>query len=651
MSLLLLPAHAAEDEEEPEPGEDWNKTLVRGMARFTDDDVQDLLSKRAEVNCRDDSGWTPLTAAVAFGSQHVVEELLKTQKGIRTRARIRLDDRNAQGRSALHVSARKGRHDLVPLLLRARCTIDLQDTEGWTALHHAAYNGNSEVIYALVEASADILIQGRGGLTPSQVTKLKTVAGHLSEQALDLLRPPASVDFTKHIIPVLKDEDMTPYDKLQAIIGLHGVGQNARNLRLHEFFFDPRHGPNKARLRKMWEGLAQPMLQRLKSGQTDLSPLEKHMAEEERNARLMEIKVRAVEQKQFLRQWFQSTKGLRPSQDWKHCNRLGYGDELEAAVAVERCLFQEEVNNLYVAMQEEEGCDTLVSMPAEEVPHPKHLSQLSVHPIPVWLEDLDPEAAFEALRSVAAYGMGTKDDEDALLAWADLLTTHGDFDTGEHFWLNAYKLWLSEYAKAADSEFQSTVKRIVDRFNEMYACEGLEARYHSARAKTYQRLKAKEREFGIPDAKTYNGRTVASRILDVVRGSITVDSPRAAHVLVEDFFKPLSGKASKLKLVRVVNGFSKEAPDRNRRFIEMNVSLNCGSLVSRCGRPGVSIRVAVVGEVQINVERFLAVRKRCNLLTKFAKGDFDWPPEESCLGGGASMGGTEGADDLPMPSR
>merc|ERR1712204_98973 len=133
-----------------------------------------------------------------------------------------------------------------------------------------------------------------------------------------------------------------------------------------------------------------------------------------------------------------------------------------------------------------------------------------------------------------------KDDSEALVRFVELVTVRQDFDTGFDFWRNIYKLWLAAYAKVIDSEFQRKIKKIIDEFNVAYEAKGLHANYRIGPVKTYERMKAQELEYCKPTHKTYEGRTQASSFLDIVRGTVMVNSPRAAVKLVNEYFRPLT---------------------------------------------------------------------------------------------------------------
>jgi hypothetical protein len=265
-----------------------------------------------------------------------------------------------------------------------------------------------------------------------------------------------------------------------------------------------------------------------------------------------------------------------------------------------------------------------VSLAAEEILNKQCLSQLDAHQIPLWLEQQDPAGAFEALRLVTAAGMG-KDDDDSVLCFIDLLTQNHDFLTGKGFWKNVYRLWLRAYARVAEGEFHKGVQSVLTKYHEQHPEEEMQAVFKQVPVKSYERMKEKERRFGESSHETYKGRTAAANILDVVRNSITVKCPKAAMVLINEYFKPLNKTGSKMQLVRIVNRFNDKAETlAGYRNIEMNIMWNGGLRASACGRPSHSMQLCIIGEVQIVLDSFLKVRKRRHLLYKCSRGTFDW---------------------------
>uniref|UniRef100_A0A182PMH7 ANK_REP_REGION domain-containing protein n=1 Tax=Anopheles epiroticus TaxID=199890 RepID=A0A182PMH7_9DIPT len=178
--------------------------------------VEFLVQKGADVNRKDNEGWTPLHAtascgflsiaryliengtdlasinsdgelAVDLASSDAMEDLIQhhlDEQGIdceearKAEERIMLSDATKwlrtdssdcdkahpkTGATAIHVAAAKGYIGVLKLLLEGRGDIDRQDVDGWTPLHAAAYWGQKEATQMLLNASADIDIQNYSG--------------------------------------------------------------------------------------------------------------------------------------------------------------------------------------------------------------------------------------------------------------------------------------------------------------------------------------------------------------------------------------------------------------------------------------------------------------------------------------------------------
>jgi len=556
-----------------------------------------------------------------------LEVLLRTNS-VFGAAKLQLDGRNARGRAPLHVAARKGFADLITLLLGARSDPDSQDADGWTALHHACFNGNDDVVEELVRGGAHTFVRGSLGFTPLMAASLPGHCGDLKKSTKELLAPPDTVGFGQKIAPVLNDREIAVYDKLRTLLELPGVNYNPHSLRLYEQLFPSIAGPSKVRLQKFWENLIRPLIRRMRTRETDLDPLSCHLSEEAAQQRAHDIESRLRDQKLFLVQWLLDSMGPKFSPEWKFENRNSYIEEWHSLIDEELDIFQVELDELYAKMLEQEGGKELAAMPAEEVLTDRYRTQLSAHPIPVWVEEPDPAGAFEALRNVCGLGPTIKDDDEAIMSFAEMLTLNPDMDTGAKFWKNIYRFWLCRYAEALAMEFHAKIKSVVESFNGTHEKMGRKATYTIAKVKSYERIKEKEKLYGTSSHETYEGRTVAGKVLDVVRGSITVDGPLAAQLMVEDYFKPLRLLENKMILVKITNRFSREAEtQRGYRSIEMNIFWDGGARLSPCGRPGMNLNTAIVGEVQIVLQDFLNVKKRRHVVWKCSNGIFDHPPE------------------------
>lgn len=619
LRLLLLPetAHAPFSDDHLK----LSRELVHCMSSLADKQVRELIQKHADVNYKEESGWTALSAAVFWGKKDAVETILRLgNQGFGRH--VRIDMQNPKGRSALHIAARKGRVELIPMLVPARADVDLQDGDGWTPLHHATFNGMDAVVEALIQAGASALAIASNGFTPYMMASLPSCSAQLRESTLKLIEPDDSVNFSKKILPILNGASLKTYDKIEALQSLPTVNLNWKNLRLYEQYFHGRIGPNKVRLQKTYECLVQELIRRLRTDETDTDPTGPHLSDE-MNAELVDESARRRrDQRNFLKQWFQDTMGPPISRDWHWESRESYRQELEECIQEEVLAYRQRFDDLYAKMKEQDGGEELCSLAADEVLASDYLLQTGAHPILPWLDTMSMPECFEALRCLQVRGMG-KDEDESLMSFMDLICMDSDFETGKSFWRNVYKLWLVHYAQMIQTEFHQKVKAICKEFNAACAEQGYSVTFKLPHSKTYSSMKRKEvslLENCGPDAEV---RYLASGILDVVRLSLMPNCPAAAMKLIDEYFRPLAAK-DHMSLVRIINGFH---PDAHTRFgyrnVVLNVFLEGGIRATPCGRPNQQVHVAHIGEIQIVLAEFVAEKKRVHLIEKFLDGHFD----------------------------
>lgn len=117
-----------------------------------------LLKRKADVNCQDISGVTPLQLAARNGKGKCIQKLLEFK------ADIHLS--NKEGMTAIHWLASNGRTELLGELLQHKSDVDIEDSQGQTALHVACLNGHTVTVSYLLEKRADIENQDYKGCTP-----------------------------------------------------------------------------------------------------------------------------------------------------------------------------------------------------------------------------------------------------------------------------------------------------------------------------------------------------------------------------------------------------------------------------------------------------------------------------------------------------
>eukprot|EP00930_Biecheleria_cincta_P086469 TRINITY_DN75748_c0_g1_i1.p1 TRINITY_DN75748_c0_g1~~TRINITY_DN75748_c0_g1_i1.p1 ORF type:complete len:855 (+),score=148.06 TRINITY_DN75748_c0_g1_i1:176-2740(+) len=599
-----------------------SRELMQHMSFITPSQIRDFLEKRADPNFKDRDGWTPLTMATFAGRKDCVECLTRVPTG-----KLRLNLKNRQGRSALHIAARKGLEDIVAVLLGSNADPEIRDPDGWTPLHHACFNGKSAAVRVLLNHGAAVNIMGSGGLTPFQITRLPQKSGSLTDEVVALIKPPADVDFGKCILPIIRDATKPAQEKLEMLLSLPGVREDPARLRLHEQFFDPASGPNNVKLLKVWEFLVKPLLQNLRTRDVG-TPLHasQNLSATGRLMQQLEVEESERQQRDFLLKWMEATKGPRPSIHWTHDNRGAYRDDLESFMCAELAHFKTELDAVYAKLGEAEGGPELMALPLLQVLEDSLLTQLSAHPQLAWLKTLDAVEAFEQLRVVGA--LAANPDSLAAMQFAEMLTFDHAMLGGKPFWKNVYRKWLACYAQVANHGFHTKLEKAISKFNDASKDNCLFAKYFRGPPKTYERMESDEYSRGsTPSAETFEGRTTAANCLDIVRGTVFVASPKALLAVLDHFTK-LDRWLDGLQIVQVKNSFNADTEGMDGfRYVEMNVFFHGGPMPSACGRAGKILTVDLIGEVNIVLEEHAAIKRRRSLQYKLWRGFFDWGPQ------------------------
>jgi uncharacterized protein len=191
-ALVAVVVGCAREAERPVP-----TGLVEAAARGDARQVADLLERGADVDERDASGRTAVTAAVYAGSTPTVRLLVDAganvdlQDDSRANAFLALGETgnvsvldevlrgdpdvgltNRFGGTALIPAAHRGHVEMVrALLARTEVDVDHVNDPGWTALLEAVILGDggpahTEIVRMLLEAGADRDIADREGVTP-----------------------------------------------------------------------------------------------------------------------------------------------------------------------------------------------------------------------------------------------------------------------------------------------------------------------------------------------------------------------------------------------------------------------------------------------------------------------------------------------------
>lgn len=168
--------------------------LLSGVPRSPDIEmVRELLNNGADINAKDNYGFTPLHAAVAIAweGQEKFKELL-------SRDDIDVNIPDKDGWTALHWAVHLQKADMVNELLAAGANVNLQNADGWTPLHIAIdpyylksgkIIGSQEIIKKLLEQHPDLTLTTNKGWTALHVAAtaigMCTTIGNLIDAGAD----------------------------------------------------------------------------------------------------------------------------------------------------------------------------------------------------------------------------------------------------------------------------------------------------------------------------------------------------------------------------------------------------------------------------------------------------------------------------------
>ncbi len=117
-----------------------------------------LLDYGADVEVRDNDGWSALTVAAYYGHEAVAQLLI--DNGAEIRADV------ASQWMALHLAAHNGHVAVARLLIDKGAEVDAREQAQWTALHLAANSGREAVARLLVDKGAKIEARQQAQWTP-----------------------------------------------------------------------------------------------------------------------------------------------------------------------------------------------------------------------------------------------------------------------------------------------------------------------------------------------------------------------------------------------------------------------------------------------------------------------------------------------------
>eukprot|EP00747_Dinoflagellata_sp_TGD_P166138 gnl/TRDRNA2_/TRDRNA2_188449_c0_seq1.p1 gnl/TRDRNA2_/TRDRNA2_188449_c0~~gnl/TRDRNA2_/TRDRNA2_188449_c0_seq1.p1 ORF type:complete len:385 (-),score=105.84 gnl/TRDRNA2_/TRDRNA2_188449_c0_seq1:127-1281(-) len=128
------------------------------------DVLKELINRKADINGKDNNGWTALLHACRNGKTEIAKHLMAqgADPSVTT----------SDHKTALILATAEGKLELVRLLMgmkAVRQQVTEKDALGWTALHYAVKDGHLEISKMLIEQNAKVNAKDLDGKIPLMV--------------------------------------------------------------------------------------------------------------------------------------------------------------------------------------------------------------------------------------------------------------------------------------------------------------------------------------------------------------------------------------------------------------------------------------------------------------------------------------------------
>ena len=112
--------------------------------------VNYLLSNKADVSVKNDTGWKVYHCAANDGNLKILQELIMHNKDY-------INDVDKKNLTPLHHAVSEGHIEMVNYLLSIKADVSVKDDQGWNVYHRAANDGNLKILQELIMHNKDYI--------------------------------------------------------------------------------------------------------------------------------------------------------------------------------------------------------------------------------------------------------------------------------------------------------------------------------------------------------------------------------------------------------------------------------------------------------------------------------------------------------------
>lgn len=576
-----------------------------------------------------------------------------------------------EGNTALMDMITEGNLPVIQALLDCRANLDQRDSSGATPLHYAAMHGKVDVIRFLLERGADPSAVNHAGFSPwMMVAEALNVSGEELRDSLELLKPQVSPE---ELLQVAEEPEA-----LLQLVEEVSMDHLQKSFRLHEsLFFNPRMAivgswEGRTCLNSLLERWANILIQLLQVDplKGNLKILAKYLltATKGPESQVTFGQIRKVWQQEDNRSSYRArlTEAVKAQLNVfaVDCGQLRKQVERAARLATEeeeeveeakthedrQAQCEHDIAEMIYSFPERlkresyKACHALLQMPKDQVTIPdkwqvesfwKRVQERQVLRYdPLWsLEITDGASCFLQLLRLGVPKDPTLKMKREEACVVSSIAEYSQLRQVQHAQMKElYARGYVTYSNLCNKPFQEKMKQIVARAQASGVF--VEVPEEVVAAKRLQRILEKTLEaeqeragWDWPErSELYLQHTYCFYILDTVRMSFSCRGetvPEQVHccMRVLEEFQHCSVETDGVQLLRTKSGFAAGVTaDGGYADVKLLCYADLGSHVAF---DGTEIPLRIIGEIQLILEDYEAVKKRMHLVYEVNRGSFD----------------------------